>query len=438
MPLREIPRISMPAIEDFLRDYVFKRRPVVITDLFATQEIAGIATVEGALQAWGGMPIQLQEEYTSAEGKDQPDQPVVMEFAEYVELIRTDPSSRLCCTEYETPARILATFRLPEVCTAMKTASSGAGSDADEIFGLPKKYGDFDLTTNTFIGNVGNVAHLHFDGDQRQVLLHEVYGRKRVVLFDPPSALHLRTLDGPYSRPSLAGLYLEAMETDEKLEQIARADGFHTILDPGETIYIPMLAWHHVEYLDDAMSVNLRFGRTSFGRFLSLDNFHRDPFIQNVASKMVGPADALRSFAPLMEQVKATYRRPARDITERIRLMRALFRDLCAQVAPEAVPNELCPPEREEEQVERIVMSNDLRGGLKYADPDTIARTRPVGPVSDRQLEILRDGITNAGYSKEIEHAVIFNRFGKSELGELTRAEAAQLLGYLRTPGAPW
>jgi uncharacterized protein (DUF1330 family) len=435
MPPREIPRISMPAVGDFLREYVFRRRPVVITDLFATQEIAAIATVGDALHAWGAMPIQLQEEYASAEGKNQPGEPVVMEFADYIELVRTNPSSRLCCTEYETPARVLATFRLPAVCTEANTATS---SDADEIFGLPKKYGDFDLTTNTFIGNAGNVAHLHFDGDQRQVLLHEIYGRKRVVLFDPASALHLRTLDGPYSRPSLAGLYLESMETDEKLGQIAFADGYHTILEPGETIYIPMLTWHHVEYLEDAMSVNLRFGRTRFGRFMSLDNFHRDPFIQNVASKMVGPEDALRSFAPLVEHVKEAYRRPAPDMKERIRLVRALFRDLCAQVAPEAVPDELCPPEREEEQVERIAVSNDMRGGLKYADPETIARTRPVGPVSDRQLEILRDGIANTGYSKDIEHAVIFNRFGKPELSELSRAEAAQLLAYLRTPGASW
>ena len=111
---------------------------------------------------------------------------------------------------------------------------------------------------------------------------------------------------------------------------------------------------------------------------------------------------------------------------------------MCGHVAPEAVPNELCPPEREEEQVERIAVSNDMRGALEYADPGTIARTRPVGPISERQLEILRDGIANAGYSKDIEHAVIFNRFGKPELSELSRAEAAQLLAFLRTPGASW
>ena len=107
-------------------------------------------------------------------------------------------------------------------------------------------------------------------------------------------------------------------------------------------------------------------------------------------------------------------------------------------MAPEAVPNELCPEEREEEQVERIVTSNDMRGGLKYADPETIARSRPVGPISARQAEILRDGISKAGYTSEVEHVVLDNRFGKGDLHALTRAEAAQLMAYLRTPGASW
>jgi lysine-specific demethylase 8 len=199
-----------------------------------------------------------------------------------------------------------------------------------------------------------------------------------------------------------------------------------------------MLMWHHLEYLDDAMSVNIRFGRTRFGRFMSLDNFHRDPYIQNVASKMVGPEDELRSFEPAVEQVKAAYRKPVPDMREKVRDMRALFRDLCGQLAPEAAPDELCPPEREEEQVERIVASNDMRGGFKYAPPEDIARTRPVGPITARQVEILRDRIAEAGYTGEIEEAVVFNRFGKADLGELSRVEAALLIAYLQTPGASW
>ena len=433
MPIKEIHRTPMPASEDFLRDYVHARRPVVVTDLFEGQEIAAIATLEDALGAWGSMPIHLQEEYASAEGKDAPDQPRFMGLAEYATLGRGDPFSRLCCTEYETPARVLATFRLPPVCTAVEP-----DADEEEIFSLPKKFGDFDLATNVFIGGPGSVAHLHFDGDQRQVLLHEIYGRKRVVLFDPASAVHLRTLDGPYSRPSLAGLQLEAMDLDEKLEHIERAGGYHTILEPGETVYIPMLMWHHLEYLDDAMSVNLRFGRTRFGRFLSLDNFHRDPYIQNVAAKLVGTPDELRSFEPVVAQVEDAYKAPAADMREKVRQVRALFRDLCGQLAPEAVPDELCPLAREEEQVERIVASNDMRGGFKYARPEDIARTRPLGPIVPRQLEILRERIAAAGYTAEVEQAVLRNRFGKGELGELSRVEAALLIAYLQTPGAAW
>ena len=88
----------------------------------------------------------------------------------------------------------------------------GCGRPDEEIFGLPRKYGDFDLVTAIFIANQGNVGHLHFDGDQREVFLHQVYGRKRVVLFQPASAIHLRTLDGPYTRPSLVRTVSRAHE----------------------------------------------------------------------------------------------------------------------------------------------------------------------------------------------------------------------------------
>ncbi len=431
MPPNEIARISMPDPSEFLRRYVFERRPVVITELFEGQDVSTIDTIDDATRAWGAMQVHLQEEYASAERTARPAEPIVMPFNSYVDFARSNPSTRLCCTEYDTPAPVLASFRLPPVCRVLADTE-------DEIFGLPRKYGDFDLATNTFIANRGNVAHLHFDGDQREVLLHQVYGRKRVILFQPAAAKQLRTLDGPFTRPSLSGLYLEDMPLPDKLSAVELADGYHTVLEPGETIYIPMLMWHHLEYLDDAMSFSLRFGRTRFGRFLSLDNFHRDPYVQNVASTMAGPEDVLREFDPIVDEIKTAYTKPTPDIRQKVREMRTLFRELCGQLCPDARAETLCPPEREEEQISRIVEGKDMEGGLKYADPAVIARTRPVGAMSARQRQLVQERIETLGYPEEVGRAVTANKFGKVDLDQLTKVEAARLIGYLSTPGAVW
>ncbi|MDX6607853.1 MAG: hypothetical protein QOD14_2393 [Solirubrobacterales bacterium] len=430
MAIREIPRTAMPSHAEFLERYTYRREPVVLTDLFEGQEISQITTVEDVVRVWGDVKLVVREEYTSAEGKSAAPEPTVMSLREYVEFSRSNPSTRLCCTEYDTPARVLASFELPDICRVTH--------QGDEILGLPKKYGDYDLVTAIFLANAGNVGHLHFDGDQRDVLLHQVYGRKRVVLFPPAAAKHLRTLDGPYSRPSLAGLYLEDMSVEEKLDWVERAGGYHTVLEPGETVYIPMLMWHHLEYLDDAMSFNYRFGRTRYGRFLSVDNFHRDPYIQNVAAKMVGPEDVLRTFEPVVDEIAAAYVQPATDVRNKVRDMRALFRRLCADISPEADPEGLCPTEREEEQVTRIAEGNDMKGGLKYEDPALIARTRPTGQIDPRQKEMVERGASRAGYSDEVMRSILQNRLGKSDVDGLTKAEAAQLVAYLANPGAAW
>jgi len=72
MSPKEIDRISMPDQDDFFRDYVFKRQPIVITNLFERQEISNISTLEDATRAWGSTKIHLQEEYTRAEKTSEP------------------------------------------------------------------------------------------------------------------------------------------------------------------------------------------------------------------------------------------------------------------------------------------------------------------------------------------------------------------------------
>jgi len=199
-----------------------------------------------------------------------------------------------------------------------------------------------------------------------------------------------------------------------------------------------MLQWHHIEYVDDAMSFNLRFGRTRYGRFLSLDQLHRDPFIQNVGATLRGTDDELRAMAPVVDRITATYQQDAPDLREKVRRMRALFRELCRERCPEAQPDELCPPDREEEQITRILESTDMAGGLKYAPVELLARRRPVGPISARQASIIEDGFRERGYPRAAVPIVLRNRVGKADIDALTKAEAALVIDYLTTPGATW
>ncbi len=80
-----------------------------------------------------------------------------------------------------------------------------------------------------------------------------------------------------------------------------------------------------------------------------------------------------------------------------------------------------------------------MKGGLKYEDPALIARTRPTG--ADRRRGRRRwseSGATRAGYSDEVMRTILRNRLGKDDVDELTKAEAAQLVAYLASPGAAW
>jgi lysine-specific demethylase 8 len=417
----------MPSVETFMDEHVADRAPVVITDLFAGHEASAIRTIGDAVAAWGDVPLQVQDEYARAGAAP----PSTMTLADYVEHTRREPGSARCCTEYPTPARILATFRLPEVCRVERDPGT-------ELLDLPRRYGPRDLVTNLFVANRGNVAHLHFDGDQREVLLHQVYGRKRVLLFPPESAPRLRTLDGPRHRPSLAGLELEHMSLDEQLALVDECGGWHTVLEPGETIYLPMLVWHHLTYLDDGMSWNLRFARTRYGRFLCLDNFHRDPLLQNVAATFSGVGAALDAHLPAAQELVDAYVAPADDVAVKVAIVRRAARDLCRRRVPALDTEALCPMYREDEQISRIVESRDMEGGMKYADPATIRRTRPVGAVTDRQRQLLEETMGARGWPREVVPRIVDNLVSQENLDALTKAEAAQVLEYLRSPGSAW
>ncbi|MCW0447196.1 hypothetical protein NB721_001994 [Xanthomonas sacchari] len=346
-----------------------------------------------------------------------------MTFNEYWSHVRANADTALLCTEYEIPARIMSMFRLPELCLADDL-------DESEILEMPRKYGDHDLCSNIFVANRGNRAHLHFDGDHRQVLLHQMFGRKQVLLFQPEACTELRTMAGS---PWSSGVYLERMSEQERLDFLDEVGGYHAVLEPGETIYMPALIWHYLGYVDDAMSFNLRFRRNKFGRFLCVDNFHRDSYVQNLGSRLAG-AGVNSAYAQAMPQIQAEYVRPTDTLREKVLGMRSVLREACEKFLPEIQPSLFCPPQLESQEVDKILA--DIGQTARYVGPELAVRSRPVGSISPVQKQAILSTATRLGYSQGVLSHLLRNRLGKSELDSLSKTEAVQFMVYMRSPGA--
>jgi lysine-specific demethylase 8 len=331
-----------------------------------------------------------------------------MSLDDYFDLILRDPKTSLMCIEYDTPARVLSLFDLPEVC---KTSEE-----------------DNDIFTNLFVGKKDSVAHLHFDGDQRHVLLHEVLGQKRVSLVRPTQAKKLLPCR------NLATFALERLTEEDKLAFLSYCDGYDTIVAPGETIFIPALMWHHLEYLEPAsLGFNLRFARNKYNRFLSVENFHLDMHVQNVGWLMVDERVAGAKYGQVFADLEAALREPGDTLTK-YRRMRDLFRRIYAEHCTGAIGPDLffeSLQEREEKEImERAV------GGALYVDkgPSEVAALR--GAISPLQKQRVTEQMSKRGLFGEVARRVVTNRFGKPSLDALTKAEAARLLKYLGSNSA--
>lgn len=431
MPVKLIDRIRLPPREVFHREYVVPRRPVIITNLFEGQPIERINTPEAAEKELGGVPLEIQSEYsTVATGRGN----ALMRATtvrDYLRFVEENPDTPLMCTEYATPARIAAQFRLPDLCT-----QDARVLELPEILNLPKRWGDHDLLSNTFFGNKGNFAHTHYDGDHRQVILYQVFGRKRVMLFQPPAGSKLGITDS--FMQGFGGVEIERMTEQQKSELVDYAEGYEAVLEPGEAVYMPMLIWHYLEYLDTGMSVNLRFGRTRYGRFLCIDNFHRDYFIQNVSAKFTDEATVEAKYLGALEQIRQAFIKNGQSRGEKMRAIRSLFRRLCAELVPEAEPDRHCSAAQEERELAQIEAELEL--GVRYSNDVAADRLSGgiSGPITPAQIRAIRGRLPELGYPAGAFDRVIYNKFAKASLESLNRTEAALLIRGFASPGAVW
>jgi lysine-specific demethylase 8 len=241
---------------------------------------------------------------------------------QYLDLVREDPTTDWILTECPAPEAVMGMVDLRPLGIERVVPGYGDPATPDPATGH----------SLMFIANPGNASDLHTDWDGRDVLLYQVFGRKRVTLFPPDSASQLLPI-------SVFGtVKLHGMPAEARREFVHYARGWDDILEPGEAVFMPAFYWHHLEYIDLALSFSFRFGglQQPDARFL-LRHAHRDMHLQNILAASLLPETADRA-APLLSRLRQTVQSPQPSARAKYRAVMEGMRQAYAELCP-GLPN---------------------------------------------------------------------------------------------------
>jgi hypothetical protein len=312
--LDNIERITTPSAEVLLNEYMLRNRPVIVTDLFDGQAIRRIDTIAKAREHIPDLPVVIQPNYMTALLENgTTGQPRRTTLARFLDQIEAHPETDDYCIEYETPPQLRAFIKPTEHCALV---------DPDDVRSL------------MFVAAPGNFAHLHYDGDQRHVLMYQMLGRKRYTIIDARHGGKVAPLADPTMRRT-SSIFLQNFTEQDKLGFLEYANAWDCVLNPGETLLMPMMAWHYVEYLDASISISYRLGRNRFNRFLAESVPIPSVFLQRLAVEFIDAEalsdEHLAAFA-LLQDVS---RRPYLSGEERAQALDACCMRLCDELDPE-------------------------------------------------------------------------------------------------------
>jgi hypothetical protein len=257
--------------------------PVIISGLFRDSALASTATLAGARELLSAERMAFSERYVDqhldrvrryVRGVPMPHEKVKRRgtMGEFFDLAAEDGGYYIA--EQPTPEKLLADIDLSAL--GVRSMSSG---NADPYEAIAPDVAHSAI----FVAGPQSAADAHSDGDGRDVLLYQCFGRKRVCLI-PAGA-------GPVLHPIavFGTVRLGAMTDAERAALLDYTGGLEAILEPGEAVFMPAFIWHHLDYLELSMSVNFRFGGIEDA--LGQELIRRVPINQYTQRIIVGTRD---------------------------------------------------------------------------------------------------------------------------------------------------
>jgi cupin-like protein len=292
LTLDNIERRSRLTPEVLDHEHLRRGRPVIITDLWKGTSAEALCDPRRAVAALGHMPLpvgpNLIEEFLS--GRERLESRWVSMADFHGELLA---GCRDMVLEHDVPEE------LESILPVSPYLDLG---DPDDFW-----------VSQMFMAGPGSYLHLHFDMDLRHVVMHQVFGRKRYVLVDAAQTRKLGA-GAVSSVPYTSAMYLQNFSPEDLVDFLRYVDAWDCVLQPGEALVIPATTWHYVEYVDVAMSLNVRLARNHHLRYLAEAVPNTSVELQALAHRLRDEDDVdIRARTAFASLVAAATRRYADD-----------------------------------------------------------------------------------------------------------------------------
>lgn len=236
--IREIEKLSSTELpyERFLREYVVPNKPVVIKD---------------ATPGWSALREWTPEFFKSCFGSR------MVEVTYGKSMLLGDLIDAVLASSVEHPGpylhKVIIHQHMPELLASLAPENVYAFPRRYCSPLMPKRFQRPDGYLKLLIGGVGGKFPLiHYDSDNANAMITEIYGDKQFVLIAPEESDFV--YPHPNSRHTSQIDNLENPDT-EKFPLFLKATQFRTVLKPGEMIFVPSRWWHSARVVTTSISV---------------------------------------------------------------------------------------------------------------------------------------------------------------------------------------
>jgi hypothetical protein len=235
MKLNPIDVVDQISREDFIKNYLKPRRPLVIRKTAHEWPAFKKWSFEYLKEVVGDKKVPLYDSSKADPSKPINASAAEMKFGDYIDLIQREPTDlRIFLFDpIKHAPGLLEDYRSPK-----------------DLMG-----GFLDSYPNMFFGGEGSITFLHYDIDLAHIFHTHFLGRKHVILFDYKWKERLYRI--PFATYALEDYDISNPDFD-KFPALKGIEGQQTILEHGDTLFMPTGMWHWMKYLDGSFSISLR------------------------------------------------------------------------------------------------------------------------------------------------------------------------------------